>query len=87
MSIKDSLEDYDATIEKANKVLTELESKLSNVSVNISSSSIDVINAIIALFGSSYIRSDGSSTITFDMFKTVTSKLREVGKVKVGEYV
>ena len=87
MSSKDSLENYEETLEKADKVLKELEDKLSNVSVNVSKSSEDVIEAVRSMFGSSYIKSNGTTTITFDMYKIITAKLREVGSTKVGEYL
>ena len=78
---------YKETLTEAENVLKELEGKLTNVSVNIDKNSGQVLEAIRLVFGSDYIRSDGTSTITFDMYRKVVDNLRVLGNAKVGEYI
>lgn len=82
-----SEKDYNKLIEDTDKVLNELSGRLSNVSVKISKNSAEILQAITLIFGEQHIKSDGSSEITFEMFKSLTKSLREVGELKVQEYV
>ena len=50
-------------------------------------SSTEVLNAIKKVFGPKYIKADGTSEITFDMFKQLTDSLKRVGENKVEEYL
>lgn len=79
--------EYDNLIKEAESVLDSLSGRLSMVTVLVSKSSPDVLNAIKKVFGDKYIKSDGTSEITFDMFKQLTDSLRRVGESKVEEYL
>lgn len=79
--------EYDKLIKDAEEVLVSLSARLSIVTVKVGANSKDVLNAIRVVFGKHYIKSDGSSEITFDMFKQLTESLKSVGKDKVEEYL
>lgn len=79
--------EYDKLIKEAESVLDSLSNRLSTVTVLVSKSSPDVLNAIKKVFGNKYIKADGTSEITFDMFKQLTESLRRVGESKVEEYL
>lgn len=80
-------EEVTGLLEETNEALVDLKSRLSNVEVVVPNTSVQVIKAISMLFGPSYIKSDGSSVITYEMFNKVSQSLREAGKLKVKEYV
>lgn len=80
-------EQYKEVIKEADRVLLQLDERLSNVTVNISAKSVDVVKAVSALFGNQHIRPDGSTEITFEMFKTVADSIKKIGNLKVGDYV
>ena len=79
--------EYDKLIKDAEAVLVSLSERLNMVTVSVNASSADVIVAIRKIFGVKYIKSDGSSEITFDMFQQLTESLRKVGEAKVDEYI
>ena len=79
--------EYDKLIKDAEAVLVSLSERLNMVTVSVNKNSVDVITAIQKVFGPKYIKSDGSSEITFDMFKQLTDSLRRVGEAKVSEYI
>ena len=79
--------EYDKLIKDAEAVLASLSERLNMVTVSVNASSADVIVAIRKIFGVKYIKPDGSSEITFDMFKQLTDSLRQVGEAKVSEYI
>lgn len=80
-------QEYKDIIKEADRVLGQLSTRLENVTVNVNAKSVDVVDAISKLFGAQHIRSDGSTEITFEMFKTVADSLKKIGGLKVGEYV
>lgn len=86
-SLEKTKEEITEILKKAEEVSEESDSMLSNIFIKIPSTSTKVIQAIVYVFGKSYIKADGSSIITYEMFKNVNQTLRKAGKVKVGEYV
>lgn len=82
-----SKEEVDSLIAQADGVLDEISNTLSTVEVNIPKTSPTIIQAISAIFGANYIKSDGSAVITYKMFNQVNTLLRQAGKLKVKEYV
>lgn len=80
-------QDYDELITQAEQVLVSLSDRLSNVSVQVGKGSTDVLVAIKMIFGNKYIKPDGSSEITFDMFQQLTTALKKMGVDKVQEYL
>lgn len=87
MALNTTVEEYKSIVEEAENVLADINKDLSTVSVNIKASSVEVIKAILMLFGKDYINSDGSSKITYEMYKQVNSMLRDAGKMKLQEYL
>lgn len=90
MSIKESTiskEELEKILQEKDTVLRELDHTLSTVEVVVTKETPNVIKAIHELFGDEYIRSDGSATITYRMFKQVNKMLRVSGKAKVQEYL
>ena len=79
--------EYTSLMTHADDVINKLEAKLSNVSVKISAASDSVVEAVKVIFGEQYIKQDGSTEITFDMYKQLVKSLKDVGKMKVEEYV
>ena len=79
--------EYDELMKDAEAVLASLSERLNMVTVAVSANSADVIVAIRKIFGTKYIKPDGSSEITFDMFQLLTESLRKVGEAKVDEYI
>ena len=79
--------EYKNLIEQADKVISELEVKLSGVSVKVSRHSAKVIEAVKVVFGETYINQEGGTEITFEMYKQVLTQLRNIGKLKVEEYL
>lgn len=79
--------EYDKLMKDAEAVLASLSERLNMVTVAVSANSADVIVAIRKIFGTKYIKPDGSSEITFDMFQQLTESLRKVGEAKVDEYI
>ena len=79
--------EYDKLISDAEEVLVSLSNRLSTVTVIVGKSSTEVLNAIKKVFGPKYIKADGTSEITFDMFKQLTDSLKRVGENKVEEYL
>lgn len=78
---------YDELMQEAEQVLVSLSSRLSNVSVKVGKESGEILHAITRLFGPKYIKSDGTSEITFEMFKQLTDSIRKIGEAKVEEYI
>ena len=79
--------EYTELLQKADETIIELETKLNGVSIKVGASSTKVIEAVKAVFGPSYIKQDGSTELTFEMYKKVSEALREIGKLKVQEYL
>lgn len=79
--------EYDELMKEAEQVLVSLSSRLSNVSVKVGKESGEILHAITRLFGPQYIKSDGTSEITFEMFKQLTDSIRKIGESKVEEYI
>ncbi len=82
-----SNKEYKDLMEQADKVISELEVKLSGVSVKVNKQSTKVIEAVKAVFGETYINQEGGTEITFEMYKQVLTQLRNIGKLKVEEYL
>ena len=80
-------EEYKDIIKEADRVLAQLTTRLENVVVNVSPTSVDVVTAVSKLFGSNHIRPDGSTEVTFEMFKTVSDSIRKIGNLKVEDYL
>lgn len=87
MSLTTTEKEYTEVIQSAEQAIAELEQELSSIIINVGANSKDVLTAIKYIFGPSYISSNGTSQITYEMFSTVASKLRSAGKLKVGEYL
>lgn len=87
MSLDVTTEEYNEVMASAQDAIDELTSQLSNVSVNIGKNSTDILTAIKHIFGSNYINSNGTSTITYEMYDKVAKSLKTAGKLKVGEYL
>lgn len=87
MSLTTTEKEYTDIINVANTAINELESELSNIVINVGPSSKEVLTAIKYIFGPSYIATNGTSQITYEMFSIVANKLRAAGKLKVGEYL
>lgn len=85
MSLNVTEKEYKEVMAAANAAIKELNSDLSNITIRVSKGSTDVITAIKYIFGPNYINSDGSSSITYEMFATVTDKVRQAGSLKVQE--
>lgn len=79
--------EYDELMKEAEQVLVSLSSRLSNVSVKVGKESGEILHAITRLFGTQYIKTDGTSEITFEMFKQLTDSIRKIGESKVEEYI
>lgn len=80
-------EEYKEIIKEADRVLSQLDTRLSNVTVNISAKSVYVVQAVSELFGKNHIRPDGSTEITFEMFKMVADSIKKIGNLKVEDYM
>ena len=85
MSLEISTQDYNATISKADNAIADLKKTLADITVNVGANSVALITAIRYIFGDSYIQSDGSSVITYEMYSQVINNLRKVGTLKVEE--
>ena len=80
-------QEYKDLMKEADRVLSQLTSRLENVTVNVSPKSEDVVEAVAKIFGRDHIKSDGSTTITFEMFKAVSDSIKKIGALKAGEYM
>lgn len=85
--IEKSKEEIQAILQETEGVLNELNNTLSTVEVVVTKKTPKVIQAISALFGPEFIRSDGTAVITYKMYQQVNKLLRTSGKVKVQEYL
>ena len=85
--IEKSKEEIESILKETEGVLNELDNTLSTVEVVITKKSPKVIQAISALFGPNFIRSDGTAVITYKMYQQVNKMLRVSGKAKVQEYL
>lgn len=75
--------DYQKTLKEAKDTLAKLEKSL--VSVNITTKSEEVKNAVMKVFG--YLPdANGKITITYEMYSTVIKKMSEAGKHKSQEF-
>lgn len=80
-------EEISEILEEAKQVSSELDESLTNIIVNVPKTSTKIIEAISFLFGKEYIKQDGSSAITYAMYKEINNTLRKLGKIKSGESV
>lgn len=87
MALDVTTEEYTEVMASAKDAIDDLTNQLSNVSVNIGKNSTDILTAIKHIFGPNYINTNGTSTITYEMYDKVTKSLRTAGKLKVGEYL
>ena len=87
MTLSVTENEYKDVLNRAEEAIAELNSNLSNVSVTVPKESTEIITAIKLIFGSSAINTDGSAIITYSMFNKVVANLRQMGSLKVGEYL
>jgi hypothetical protein len=87
MALTTTKQEYDELIAAAEAAIKELNTELSNISINVGRSSTDVLTAIKYIFGDQYINANGTSVITYEMFAKVTNALKSAGNLKVAEYL
>lgn len=78
--------DIQELLHEAQGASGELREKLSKIKINIDGrKSPDIITAIRAIFGDTYINTKGNSYINYDMYCRVIDLLRKVGSSKAEE--
>ena len=74
------------TLNDAYEVSEELRSKLSKIRIHIDkNNNPELINAILLIFGPTYISKTGNSSITYDMYCATLNLIRTLGKEKTKE--
>ena len=74
------------TLNDAYEVSEELRSKLSKIRIHIDkNNNPELINAILLIFGPTYIAKTGNSSITYDMYCATLNLIRTLGKEKAKE--
>lgn len=74
------------TLNDAYEVSEELRSKLSKIRIHIDkNNNPELINAILLIFGPTYISKTGNSSITYDMYCSTLNLIRTLGKEKTKE--
>ena len=75
-----------SVLEEGYSISAELREKLSKISINIDGNkNPEIIEAILRIFGESYIGRSGNSKITYDMYCSVISLIRTLGENKSQE--
>lgn len=74
------------TLNDAYEVSEELRSKLSKIRIHIDkNNNPELINAILLIFGPTYISKTGNSSITYDMYCATLNLIRTLGTEKAKE--
>lgn len=74
------------TLNDAYEVSNELRAKLSKIRIHIDkNNNPELINAILLIFGPTYISKSGNSSITYDMYCSILNLIRTLGKEKAKE--
>lgn len=77
-----------ALLAEGYEIEKELRDKLNKIRINIDKNkSPEVITAIRAVFGDSYISRSGNSTITYEMYCVALNLMRKLGSSKASEII